>query len=309
MDKISLVVPVYNVEKYISRCVNSLIRQLYTNIEILLIDDGSKDNSGILCDELAKRDDRIKVYHKANGGLSDARNYGIERADGDYICFIDSDDYVADDYCMKMYNAAIKENADIVICRYDRFEGEEYTGSLESNEKYLVCDKHESLKNLYSVDGEMYTLAWNKLYKKSVIGDIRYPVGLVNEDEFTTYKYFLNSEKIVVLNTVLYFYFKNGNSITTNKKYLENMDVFTALKERKKVLQKCDNMSDIIKLHDKTFLNRIIFRNRDLRNINREKYKELLNTYRKYYSDAKGNVKGIGYVIYFICPWMYYKLV
>ncbi len=309
MKKISIVVPVYNVEKYLKRCIDSLIRQTYENIEIVLVNDGSKDNSGLICDALAEMDSRIRVFHKKNGGLSDARNYGIEHASGDYLCFVDSDDYISCDYCMKMYEIAIKEDADIVICQYDRFEGERFNDSSEQKDNYIICDKHEALKNLYSREGELYTLAWNKLYKKSVIGDIRYPVGLVNEDEFTTYKFILNSEKIVVLDSVLYYYFRNENSITTANKYMENMDVFKALRERKKVLQECNNMSDIIKLHDKTFLNRIIFRNKNLMTTNKVKYKELLRTYRKYYIDTIGNVKGIGYIIYYICPWVYYRLV
>lgn len=309
MNKISIIVPVYNVEKYIKRCVDSLLEQTYSDIEIILVDDGAKDNSGSLCDDLAKNDDRIKVFHKENGGLSSARNYGIEKATGDYVCFVDSDDYVSPDYCRKMIEVSQSENADIVVCNYIRFSGERCTESIDSTDAYQVFNRVDALKNLYALDGERYTLAWNKLYKRSVIADIRYPESLINEDEFTTYKFLLNADKIVTMDDVLYFYFKNDNSITTNAKYLENLDVFKALEERRGILEKRSDMSEVLKLHDKTYLNRIIFRNRDLIKINKNMYKDLLGKYRGYYSKVKGHVKGVGYAIYYCCPAFYYYLV
>ena len=115
-ERISVVVPVYNVEQYLEKCVNSIINQTYKNLEIILVDDGATDKSGKLCDELAKLDNRIMAYHKKNGGLSDARNYGVERATGDYIGFVDGDDYIDAEMYEKLYEAIKKENVDVAEC-------------------------------------------------------------------------------------------------------------------------------------------------------------------------------------------------
>lgn len=129
LNKISIIVPIYKVEIYLRKCVDSIVNQTYKNIEILLIDDGSPDNCGIICDEYAKKDERIKVIHKKNGGLSDARNYGIEASSGDYIMFVDSDDYISKDMCEILLKKALENNADIVSCNFkeiyiDNFEEE-----------------------------------------------------------------------------------------------------------------------------------------------------------------------------------------
>lgn len=215
MEKISIVVPIYNVENYIVKNIESLINQSYKNIEIILVDDGSPDKCGSICDEYAKKDDRIVVIHKKNGGLSDARNAGIDIATGEYITFIDSDDYVSSHYCEILYNSIKENNADISICNYISFdEGEECKEKVVDD--VIVMNSIEALQNLYNVAGgfgqEMH-VAWGKLYKMSLFKSLRYPVGKINEDEFVIHHLYGASDKVVLNKSVLYFYLQRGSSI------------------------------------------------------------------------------------------------
>ncbi|WP_408071409.1 glycosyltransferase family 2 protein [Butyrivibrio sp. JL13D10] len=307
MDKISIIVPVYNVEKYLKRCVESLINQTFTNLEILLIDDGSKDSSGRLCDELALLDDRIKVFHKENGGLSDARNYGIERAQGDFLCFVDSDDYIASEYCSLMHKIALDENADIVMCGVKRFSGDIYVGSDLGTNEYKMIKSSDALREMYSDEGEKYTIATNKLYRRSVIGTIRYPIGRINEDEYTTYKFFLNVDQVVILEKKLYFYFYNNNSITTNEKYYKNLDIYDAFEERIRLFEEHGNLDEQIVLTYKAYMDRIIFRYNRISNDDNAR-KKLIKLYRNKYEKVNKKIKKIGYTIYYYSPSIYYLL-
>ena len=167
MKKVSIIVPCYNVEKYIERCLNSLINQEYSNIEILCIDDGSKDNTKKIIKNFLEKDSRIKYFYKENGGLSSARNYGLKYIDGYYCCFIDSDDYVDSTYVSKLVNSIEKNNADIAVCEFDRVYG-----------------KHTTHKEMKRKDIENFIVpaAWNKLYISKYFKDITFPEGLWYED-------------------------------------------------------------------------------------------------------------------------------
>ncbi|MFR2551722.1 MAG: glycosyltransferase [Clostridioides difficile] len=144
MPKISIIVPVYNVEKYLEKCVRSILAQTFTDFELILVDDGSLDSSGAMCDQFAEQDQRVKVIHKENGGLSDARNAGIELATGEYLGFVDSDDYIADDMYELLYTNIVKEDADLSICGiYDVYEGKE---PVEKQQQYIVLDKVAAMK-------------------------------------------------------------------------------------------------------------------------------------------------------------------
>lgn len=210
-DIISIIVPIYNVDQYLDKCINSIINQTYKNIEIILIDDGSTDNSLTICNNYSKQDSRIKVIHKENGGLSDARNKGIEIAKGEYITFIDSDDYVDLDYVEILYNTITKYEADISISTHrilfpnktvDKYTFEEY-----------VSTKEEILDKLLYDDG-IDTSAWGKLYKKFLFKDIRFPKGRLFEDAATTYKLIDNANKIAVYSKPTYNYVIRENSIS-----------------------------------------------------------------------------------------------
>ena len=207
MAKISVVVPIYNVEKYLNRCVDSILNQTFTDFELILVDDGSPDNCGKICDEYAEKDNRVRVIHKPNGGLSDARNAGIEWAlknsDSEWITFIDSDDWVHPDYLEFLLRAAVENNTSVSICGFVRTENKSdfpkysFESKVYSNEDFWIE------KNVNAV------VAWGKLYKKKDFTEIRYPVGKVHEDEFTTHKILFKYYNIAFVNEELYYYFTN----------------------------------------------------------------------------------------------------
>ncbi len=215
-DLISIIVPFYNVEKYASKCIKSVINQTYKNIEIILIDDGSPDNCGKICDEYAKKDKRIKVIHKKNGGLSDARNTGLKIAKGKYIGFVDSDDYIANDMYEYLYKLIKDNNADISMCSVHEFFENDTIEIKESNEEEIVYSKEDAIKELL-LDKKIRSHSWNKLYKKELFSNIEYPFGKKMEDIAVTYKLFLKSNKIVYGNQIKYFYLQRSNGIMLSK--------------------------------------------------------------------------------------------
>lgn len=243
-DLVSIVIPVYNVEKYLKKCIDSVINQSYKNIEIILVDDGSKDLSGQLCDEYASRDKRIKVIHKENGGLSDARNAGIDIANGKYITFIDSDDYVSLDYVEYLYRLLIDNNADISVCMYDVVAENKISNHIfKNNANIIILNKIESLKHLLIED--LYTIsACAKLYTKDGIDDIRFPLNRLYEDNGTIYKLFDKTNKVAFGYSSKYVYLKRTGSITTKKMTERNFDLITLTDEM------CLNLSKYEELHD-----------------------------------------------------------
>lgn len=210
-DKISIIVPVYNVEQYIIRCVESVISQTYRNIEVLLVDDGSTDNSGNICDEYQKKDTRIITFHKTNGGLSDARNYGIKHASGQYLCFVDSDDYISKYMIEILYNNLIECSADISACGFLTVH-DRICEDKKSISQRKIYTKEEALKELLT-DSSFSNYAWNKMYKRELFDDIDYPVGKKMEDLGTTYKLILNANKLVYDPSKLYYYYQREDSI------------------------------------------------------------------------------------------------
>lgn len=223
-ELISIVVPVYNVEPYLRKCIESIIQQTYKNIEILLIDDGSKDNSGKICDDFAKEDARIKVIHKKNGGLSDARNVGIDNAKGEYITFIDSDDYISSGYIKYLYNLLVAYNADISICEFEYItESGKRLNHVQDNNNISLFDKRNALYEL--LDSKLFSnSAWAKLYKTSLFDNIRYPVGKLYEDVDTTYRVFMRSNKIVFGAQIHYYYLYRIGAISKQKFTEQRMD-------------------------------------------------------------------------------------
>lgn len=232
MNRISVIVPVFNVEKYIEKCVYSIINQTYKNLEILLIDDGSTDDSGNICDSLVKLDKRIIVIHKKNGGLSDARNCGLDNATGEYISFVDSDDYIHEEYNQKLFSVLVENDADIVQCMYQKVDelGNElikynYNGSV------IVKDRNSALNGLYyGEDADYYTVVWNKLYRAKVIKNIRFPIGKIHEDVFTTYLFFYNCNKVAFIKEPMYYYLQRADSIMGskfNRKRLDGIEAYT----------------------------------------------------------------------------------
>lgn len=211
--KISVIIPVYNVEKYLRRCIQSVIEQTYNDLEIILVDDGSNDKSGVMCDEYSLQDSRIIVIHKKNGGLSSARNVGIEVAKGDAIFFLDSDDYISVDCLKNMSSLMEVENADIAIIQM-KYIGEDVNEEFNDTiaNKIVVMNAEKAIEE--SLYQRMYSCcAPAKLYKKEVIGDIRFPLGRVSEDLATCHLLINNAKKIVYSSYWGYYYRQHNSSI------------------------------------------------------------------------------------------------
>lgn len=206
MAMISVIVPVYKVERYICRCVDSILDQTFSDFELILVDDGSPDHCGEICDAYAAKDSRIHVIHQENGGLSAARNAGIDwmlsNSDSRWVTFIDSDDWIHPDMLSALYDAAVKENVKVSICGHINTEGE--TPEVQPK-PYKVT--------VYSPEDFLTSIACAKLYDRDCFETIRYPVGKVHEDEFTTYRILFQQDRLAVIDAHLYFYFQNANSI------------------------------------------------------------------------------------------------
>ncbi|MCR5223874.1 MAG: glycosyltransferase [Bacilli bacterium] len=215
---ISVIVPIYNVEEYLNKCVDSIIGQTYKNLEIILVDDGSPDNCPELCDEYLKIDKRVKVIHKKNGGLSDARNEGVRISTGEYISFIDSDDYVPNNFIEELFNGYIKEDADISICDI----------KVIYDDKEIVEEsmKGDEINQLNAINTPFAASACNKLFKSEIIKKCPFEVGKINEDIAVVIPIIANSKKIAYVTSTTYNYVQRDTSIQgvsfTDKRY----DVF-----------------------------------------------------------------------------------
>jgi glycosyltransferase involved in cell wall biosynthesis len=223
--KISIIVPVYNIELYIKKCLDSIIVQTFSNIEIIVINDGSTDNSGKICEEYAKKDHRIKVVHKEYGGVSSVRNIGIEAAKGEFIGFVDGDDCIDKDMYQVLYQLCIETQSDISICKLGRQIKGELTNRSEEKIYIKEMDNLEAMSQLFK--GVLYRFSLcNKLFKKTCLENIQFPEGRIHEDLATTYKFFANSNKAVFTNYMGYIYIKRENSILTSKFNSKRLDAF-----------------------------------------------------------------------------------
>lgn len=228
-DLITVVVPIYKVEKYLKKCIDSIIKQTYKNLEIILVDDGSPDKCPQICDEYAKKDSRIKVIHKENGGLSDARNVGIDIAKGEYITFVDSDDYIDPEYIELLYKTIKKDKSDMAISSH-KVIYENGTVLEKATKEESILKPKEVLKRILYDDG-IDLSAWAKLYKIELFKEIRYPKGRLFEDAATTYKLVDKCEKISIISRSTYNYIIRGNSITNINFSEKKMDLIISTEE------------------------------------------------------------------------------
>lgn len=221
-ELVSIIIPVYNISKYIERCVKSVIAQSYSNLEIILVDDGSTDDSGQICDKCASLDDRVSVFHKENGGLSDARNYGIDRSHGSYIMFLDGDDWVESTIVEELYDVHQKANVNFSQCQfaYAYANGEKKFFDVVQPE-LAYFSKKEAIKSFVeSGPLGISVAAWAKLYRRDVFKEIRYPKGRVHEDVYAMCDIvFSDISKVAVLNKPLYNYFQRNESISNSINY------------------------------------------------------------------------------------------
>ncbi len=238
---ISIVVPVYKVEKYLHRCVDSILAQTFKDFELILVDDGSPDRCGEICDEYALKDDRIRVVHQENQGLSVARNVGIELARGEYIGFVDSDDYIHQDMYHRLYEELKNSDASFAMCDYYIVNEDLSMKSIHDFKKNLMTPL-EALPMLNSMMG----FAWNKLYKKNIFKNLRYPPGRIYEDGLIAHKIFYFSDRIIYIPDKLYYYFQSSNSITRNAKLINKLEIVNVLCERINFYEE-NNMPILIK--------------------------------------------------------------
>ena len=223
---LSIIVPVYKVENDLQKCIDSILAQTFTDFELILVDDGSPDNCPALCDAAAAKDARIRVLHQKNGGLSAARNAGLDVARGEWIGFVDSDDYIAPEMSEILYKAVQSTGADLALCDYVKVDE---TGALCTQTHVAVPQKsltgRELLQKAYWTTVQ---IAWNKLYHRTIFAQLRYPVGKLNEDFFVIPEICLNTQKAVVVPDVLYYYVQRGDSIMGKSRTLRHYDAAEA---------------------------------------------------------------------------------
>ena len=214
---ISVIVPVYNVEAYLPRCVDSILNQTYSNLEIILVDDGTKDDSDKICDDYAEKDRRIRVIHKENGGLSSARNAGIDIARGEYLAFVDSDDWIEPDALESLLRTAREQQTELVIA--GRWDVKAKTGEKKKGlcpEKLETIPAEEAVRRIFTWD-HCDSASWDKLYHRRLFREIRFPVGKICEDVPIMYRIVLDAGRVAMLDKPVYNYFHRDGSITTTK--------------------------------------------------------------------------------------------
>ena len=213
MPKLSVIVPVYKVEQYIHKCVDSILNQTFKDFELILVDDGSPDNCGKICDEYAQKDERVRVIHKENGGLSDARNAGVDVAQGKIIGFVDSDDYLDKDMYAQMITYLEANDCDVVCCDTYIVRGDKKRFKPRYKEN-KIFNNEQAINEI--LNGNLDNAAWNKIYKRIVIQNIRYPKGRIYEDVATTYKFIFNADKVGYMSKPFYNYIKRKGSIVAS---------------------------------------------------------------------------------------------
>lgn len=312
---ITIIVPVYGVEKYLNRCVDSILKQTYSNIELILIDDESPDRCPELCDDYAARDSRVIVIHQKNAGQSAARNAGLDIAKGEYIAFVDSDDYIDSMFLEKMYYRICEDKSDLVVCEYDIVDE---SGTSFYNKAYMnhdcIIDEEEFWK-LESTTHYMFCAAlWNKLFRASTWKYLRLKIGKYAEDSFAMTKYISGLKRISVIKKPLYFYFQRENSLVHNFS-LKNLDAVEARLERcnyfygkgykefiKGDLFYCINLMN-------TAYGKLDFKNNQVS----DRYKSLRKECKKFYLLSFGifelNRQGIRCALYCLCDAIYYSLI
>lgn len=218
--KVSIIVPVYNAEQYLGQCIDSILHQTYTNFELLLINDGSTDRSASICEEYRRRDNRVKVWHKPNSGVSASRNFGLSVATGEYILFVDNDDWLAETHIQALYELLVHTNSDIAIGNFCQFIEDEAVFLIHTNEESYfeaIYQPLEWFNYQYTNDyclSQCFTVPWAKLYKRELFENIVYPTGRKVEDDYTTYKVYLLANQIAFMNQAIYIHRKRTTSVT-----------------------------------------------------------------------------------------------
>lgn len=321
-SKVTVIVPVYNVEKYIKRCVDSILNQSYENLEIILVDDGSPDGCGKILEQYKKDDERVRVIHQKNGGQSKARNEALKIATGDYYCFVDSDDYMHEDQIQRLIELLYDYSADISMTHFCNFTGDLISpkdiqnnmgnnGLSSFDKKIIEFSNTDCIKNMHMVSDELYVVMWGKLFKRELFEDVEFPEGRICEDLAILYKLFDKAKNIVYSQEVLYYYFRDNSSSSTfaiKDKFYD--DVFLALEEE---INYMDNKhQELVNYPKKTYMYWILDYYRKLylsdSNANKNKCKDLHKKYKKLYGESKEMNKEKFYTFFNYFPNLYINL-
>lgn len=291
MAAISVIVPVYKVEQYLERCVDSILSQSFQDFDLILVDDGSPDRCPAICDAYAVQDARITVIHKTNGGLSDARNAGIdwalENSRSDWLVFVDSDDYLHRDYLKVLYNTAKSESADLVICDFCRVNDDEQI--IDRNSDFFKLSTSDKSILFSCLDKNWRVVpAWNKLYAKSIFDHIRFANNKIHEDEFAIYQVLWICKKAVLIDQKLYYYRCRQNSIMAKESSSSKMDgLEAALNQYEFCLE--HNLPPRHSVVDVEFLNSVMELRQCLNRQELERYQVLRRRYEKLYFSVNRN--------------------
>ncbi|WP_047983979.1 glycosyltransferase family 2 protein [Ornithinibacillus californiensis] len=294
--KVSIVVPIYKVEKYIHRCMESILNQTYTNLEIILVDDGSPDNCGAIADEYGKKDYRVRVFHKENGGLSDARNYGMQYVTGEYTMFVDSDDWLQPNMIEEMMKYSLKYQADIVQSAfYYAYEDRLYFDSRYYDEvaEPIVMDRDKVMYELV-VNERVKNFAWGKLYRTELIRDIPFKKGVLFEDVFWAHQVMHLVNKFVLIPQPFYFYLQREDSIVATYSP-RNLDFIKGLRERHRFIEM--HYQDLVEESYKTILKMSLIhynlllqnRQKDKDGKHRKEIKDYIHAYHRELREASGD--------------------
>lgn len=234
---ISVIVPVYKVEPYLDKCISSIVNQTYTNLEIILVDDGSSDNCPAMCDAWAEKDSRMRVIHKPNGGLSDARNAGITVATGELMAFVDSDDWIAPDMYEYLYQRLAQDGSDIAACGVQMVWADGASCRMLTRDGNCILNQEEAMQSIIE-ESWLKQPVWYKLYKTKLVGDILFPVGKYHEDVFWSYQAVGRAKKVSVSDHIGYYYLQRGGSIMGEGYSLKRLDAVEAKVQRCAYIQK-----------------------------------------------------------------------
>lgn len=282
---ISVIVPVYKVEPYLDRCVRSIVEQTYTDLEIILVDDGSPDNCPAICDAWAERDSRVKVIHKQNGGLSDARNAGMDIATGEYIGFVDSDDWIAPEMYQILYNMLQRDQSDIAACGIKMFWEDDTPPRMLTPAGQKVLDRESAMSAIVE-ERELKQPVWYKLYRHEIISSIRFPVGKYHEDVFWSYQAVGAAQRVSVTDIPCYFYMQRSGSIMGEGFSLRRLDALEACAQRQQYIeQRFPQLSEQAAID---FCFRCIYQQQAaLRFLKNDELKEANSTIRHYWFQLK----------------------
>lgn len=307
--KVSIVVPIYKVEKYLKRCIESLLNQTYKNLQIILVDDGSPDICGDICEEFALKDKRIEVYHKENGGLSDARNYGVQYIKGQYTLFLDSDDWIVESCVETLMKNILKNKSDIVQCgfyyAYENFllYDDRY---YEENSEIINLKNQELMKELVKNE-KIKNFAWGKLYKTNLIKTIPFEKGVLFEDVFWAHKVMKNVKKYTIVHTPLWYYLQREDSIVSNYT-VRNLDILKGLNQRHTFLIK--NYPNLINESFKIIFNTSMQHYNIISKLNKKEmqiYKKKIETgiklnYKEIFKSLDSNWLKAQLIFFKVCP-------